>query len=338
MGSSIFSQYQYGVESTRGTAVAATKVLGAKPKGVPLDRQWTGVKFANGRRTQYNAKRNDELLVRDSLTFDANSPLYFQALPLFHQCSLDGTITPTETTGGQADYAWAVAPSLTAANDPDTFTLEQGDDTQFFETEFCMINSLKMAGTIPADGSAAPVTGEFGYFGRQMTPTTKTASLSLPTGLEMMNAKLSRLYSDTTWAGIGGTELTSVLRGWELEIITGNEPKYFGSANKYFDSYGEGQLGAMLTLDLEGNATAQALYTLYQAGTERAVRLKLPGSQIGTGVNYLYQVDLFGYFSEVVPLNSVITSNNLHRAVFIAKEDASGNFMSISLITNGNTL
>ena len=338
MGTLHLSKLQYGVESTRGTAVASTRVLAAAPKAVPLDRVWTPLKSYNGSKAQYNRKRNDSYLVRDAITFDAENPLYFQALPMFHQCSLDGTITPAEVTSLQSDYRWDVAPSFTAANDPDTITLELGDDVQAYEVEYVMFDRLKIAGQIPADGSAAPVTGEFGYFGRQLTPTTFTAAQTVHSGLEYMNAKLARIYSDTSWAGVGGTELTSVLRGFELEVRTGNEPKFFGSANKYFSSYGEGLIGATLTLDLEGNSTADGLFDLYQAGTERALKLVINGSQIGSGTTYQYAVSLYGYFAEVVPLNQFVGSNTLHRALFVAQADSSGNMLDIDIVTNANTL
>jgi len=339
MGSAIFSYVQYGIESTRGTAVAATRVLGAAPKAIPLDRVWTPVKYSAGRRSQYSHKHNSAYLVRDSLVFDNDHPLYFQALPVIHQCSLDGSITPSEVTPSQSDYRWDVAPSMTAANEPDTLTIELGDDVQNYEIEFCMFDNLKMASTIAPDGGASPVTGEFSYFGRQVSETTKTASQALHTGLEIMNGKLSRLYVDTTWAGVGGTEVTSLLRGWELEIMTGNEPKFFGDANKYFSTYGEGHIGAMVTLDLEGTSTADtSFFDRYTAGTECALELQVNGSQIGSGTTYNYTVSLFGYFAEVVALNQVVGSNNLHRALFVAKEDASGNLIDIDITSNVNVV
>lgn len=338
MGTARLAKFQYGIESTRGTAVAATRILGCAPRPVPLDRIWTPLEYGTGTRSQYTAKRVDQYFVQDSLTWDDTHPLYFQALPAIFQCLLDGTITPAEVTGGQGDYRWDIVPSLTAANAPDTLTLEMGDDTQAYEIEYVMFSGFKMAATIPADGSAAPVTGEATYFGRQVTPTTFTASQTLHSGLEVMNAKLSRLYMDTTWAGVGGTEQASTLRGWELDIQTGNEPKFFGSANRYFDSYGEGRIGATLALDLEGNSTADAIYDLYQAGTERAVKLVVNGSQIGSGSNYTFFVSLYGYWAEVVPLSQSIGSNNLHRALFVAKEDSSGNLIDVEVVTNHNAV
>lgn len=334
MGERVLSYVQAGIETTRGTAVASTRRLAAEVAGVPLDRRWEPVKYADGKRTAQNLHRNDQYLVNSSLSFPQG---YFQALPMIFQCLLDGTITPAEQTVGQADYKWDVFPSLTAANDPDTLTLEMGDDTQFFEIEYCMFTRFKLAFQIPADGGPAPVTFEADYFGRQVTPTTVTAGQSLHSGIQLINAKLARLYLDTTWAGLGGTE-QAVLRGGEVEIFADNHPKFFGGANKYFDTHGEGKIGAMVTLDLEGVAAANSIYNLYQAGTTRALRLNLNGPQIGTGVNYLARFDLFGRFTEVVPLNEDRDGNNLHRALFVTEPDSSSNFIDIDVITNHNTI
>lgn len=338
MGTMRLARYQYGIESTRGVAVAATRVLGCAPKAVPMDRIWTPLTYATGRRAQYTNRVNHEYLVQDTLVWDDAHPLYFQVLPVIHQCLVDGTITPVEITSGQGDYRWDVVPSMTGNNDPDTITLEMGDDVQAYEVEYVMFKSLKLSGSIPPDGSAAPVTGEAAYFGRQITPVSFTAGQSLHTGLEPMNAKLARLYMDSAWASVGTTEQTSVLRGFELTIETGNEPKFFGSANRYFSSHGEGHIGATLAVDLEGNSVADAIFDLYQAGTARAVELQINGSQIGTGTNYNYTVSLYGYWAEVVPLNQFVGSNSLHRALFVAMEDSSGNMIDIDITTNNSTV
>ena len=330
-GERSLSKYQWGIETTRGTAVAATRIIGATPKAVPQDRIWEPVRLAKGQRVDRTGKRNDELLVRDTLTFDNG---YFQALPGLFICSLDGTITPAEVNVGQSDYKWDVAPSLTAANAPDTLTIEMGDDTQAYEVEYCMFDRLVFTGDMAQDGGASAVKIDASYFGRQVTPTTFTASQALHTGLEFMNAKLARLYMDTAFSGIGGTEQTALLRGFELEFITGNHPKFMGSANKYFTTYGEGDLGVMLTLTLEGAAGADSIFDLFQAGTERAIRLDINGSQIGTGANRQFRTDLYGYFESVVPLNAESNGNNLHQALFVAMPDAAANFIDIDVVTD----
>jgi hypothetical protein len=153
-----------------------------------------------------------------------------------------------------------------------------------------------------------------------------------------MNAKFSRLYSDATYAAVGTTEIASTLRGFDLEIITGTKPKFFGSANKYFDNDAEGLMGFMLTLTLEGNASADTIYDQYRAGTERAVSLRINGSQIGTGTTYNFTFNGYGYYEVVRPVDSEVNGNNLHVAVFHGIEDATGNFMAINVTTNHNTV
>lgn len=335
MSERALSLFQWGIESTRGTAVSSTRIIGADPKSIPLDRVWEPVRLANGLRVDRTGKRNDELLVRDTLSFSNG---YFQVLPGLMQCSLDGTITPAEVNVGQSDYKWDITPSLTAANAPDTVTLEMGDNTQAYEVEFVMFDNLKFSADIAQDGGASPVKIDASYFGRQVTPTTFTASQALHPSLEFMNAKLARLYMDTSWAGLGGTEQTSLLRGFQLEFLTGNHPKFMGSANKYFTTYGEGNLGVMLTLTLEGTSGADSIFDLYQAGTARAIRLDINGSQIGSGATRLFRTDLYGYFETVEPLGGESNGNNLHQALFVGMPDSSANFLDIDVITDQNAI
>lgn len=338
MGSRVFTKAQYGLESTRGTAVAATRVIALAPddqRPVPMDRTWEPREYGNGRKSAQQAHVYGQKLVEDELAISSG---YYQILPAIFNCLLDGSITPAEQTPSQSDYKWDVAPSFTAANTPKTLTLEVGDDTQAYEMEHLMFKSLKLSAPIPDGQSAAPVAISAPFFARQVTATTFTSSQAVHSGLEYMNAKLTRLYLDTAWAGIGVTEQASTLRGVEVEIMTGNHPKFFGSANRYFDTYGEDKIGALLTFDLEGNSTADAIFDLMQAGTTRAVRLDFNGSQIGTGVNYLCRFDVFGRFISVEPVSKHVNGNNIHRVVFASEPDSSGNELDIDVITNHSTV
>lgn len=325
------SYYQYGLESTRGTAVAATRVLGAEIKPIPTDRRWEKIKYPDGRRTDGNAKRSDSLLVADSLMF---SNAYFQLWPMLYLCSLDGTISPSEQTPSQSDYLWTALPLLNAANDPDSITLEMGDNTQAVEIEYVQFNRIKLSFAVPQDGGQSPVAVEVGYYGRQVSTASFTSSLSLPTGLAPMNGKLARLYLDTSWAGLGGTEQTSLLRGAEVEILIGNHPKQFGSANQYFATHGEGIISSKITLMLERGATSDGYWDLFRAGTERALRLEINGPQIGSGTNHRWRLDQYGYFELVEPLNAEDRGNNIDMAVFQSLADSSANFLQSTVVTN----
>jgi len=330
-----FSKFQYGKESTRGTAVAATKMLFANVKGVPTDRKPVFIADANGVRAASNRTQVYEYLVNDSITIpDA----YFQCLPMFLSCGLKGNITATETTGGQSDYLWTFLPSMTATNAPDSITLEMGDDVQAFEIEHVMFERLRIKGDIAQDGGASKVDIEGSYFGRQVTATTFTGAIAVPT-VTTMNGKAARIYKDAAWANRGTTELTNSLRGFECEIMTGLHVKFFGDANLYFATFGEGQISGMLTLTLEGDSTADTLFDEFQAGTAKAYSLKINGPQIGSGSTYNFTFNLWGKPESVVPLSAESNGNNLHAVVIHGMYDTTGAaILECKVTTNSNTL
>lgn len=330
----VLTRYQYGPETTRGTTVAATRLLGADPKAVPNDRNWSQVRYGAGRRGGAQQKRNDTLLVKDSLNF---SNLYFQALPMLLQCSIDGTITPSEQTVSQQDYLWTALPLWNAPNTPSTISLQVGDDVAAWVMEYLMFDRLKFSWGVPQDGEASPVACEASYFARQLTSQVFTPSLSLPANLQMLNGKLCRMWIDSTWANAGTTEITNTLRGGELEILTGNHPKFFGSGQKYFDSYGEGDVIAMASLILEGNASALSMYNDFRAGTPKVMRLEFQGPQIGSGLNQRFRIDLNGYWEIVTPVNAESKGNNLSRGVFRTIDDGT-NVFTTNVVTTINTL
>lgn len=331
MGNRYFSKFQVGTETTRGTAVAADTILLGQVTAVKPDRKPVYPEEQFGVRADALRAVVHQYLVSDTFRSDH---AYFQLLPFVFGCGLKGGVTPTETTGGQGDYAWNHTPSLTAANSPDAFTGEKGDDTQAFEFEHAMIERIRLSWQVSQSMDASPVALEFDYFARQLTPTTFTGAISLPT-TEPMNGKLSRLYVDTAWSGIGGTEKTGTLRGADVEILTGVHPVFSGSAAKYFDSYAEGLIMVTAQLTIEGNANADALFDAMQAQTFQAVRLQLNGGQIGSGTSHKLNLDIGGTWESVTPLNGEDKTNNLHLAVLRGFYDPTGaKLLQVNTTTN----
>lgn len=330
-----FSKFQYGKESTRGTAVAAAKMLLAQIKGVPVDRKPKFIEDALGVRARSARSAIYQYLVEDTLTVP---DLYTQCLPLFFSCGLKGSVTASEVTASQQDYKWTFLPSMTADNSPDTVTLEMGDDTQAFEIEYTMFRRLKFSGEIPQDAGAAPIVLEADYFGRQVTPTTFTGALSIPTATTL-SAKAARLYKDSAWANRGTTELTNILRGFEFELLTGTHPKHMGSSAKYFNSHGESYIDAMLTLTLEGISAADTLFDDFQAGTAYAFGLEIDGPQIGTGTNHNLSLYVYGKPELVRPLDAESQGNNLHQVLIHGMYDTTGAQIVEALVTtNSNSI
>ena len=331
MGSKFFSKFQVGKETTRGTAVAADTVLLGQVTAVKPDRKPVYPAEDFGVRADALRAVVHQYLVMDTFSSDH---AYFQLLPLVFGCGLKGGVTPSETTPSQADYAWDQSPSLTAANVPDSFTGEKGDDVQAFEFEYAMIERIRLAWNVSQGQDASPVNLEFDYFARQLTPTAFTGSISLPS-VEPMNGKLSRLYVDTAWAGIGGTEKANILRGADIEILTGVHPVFSGSAVKTFDLYAEGLIAVTMQLILEGTSVADAIFDAQQAQTFQAVRLAVNGGQIGTGVNHKLNIDVGGTWESVTPLNAEDRSDNLHLAVLRGYYNPTGaKMLQVNTITN----
>jgi len=336
MGTSVLRKMQYGKEATHGLAVAASKMLPVSVPPIKPDRKPTyprediGV-LADAVRSYVSGR-----LVKDSLKWDT---AYFQLLPLLFSCGIRGGITPTETTALQGDYAWDHTPYLDGtSNTQDSVTMERGDDGFEVETEYVMFDRIKLSGEINQDGGDSSLKIEADYFGRQNTVTAFTAGLSIP-ALNPINAKLARLFIDTTWAGVGVTEKTNTLRAFDVEFLTGLHPKFHGSGNEYFDNHGEGAMAVLGAFTFEGNANAADIFTAWNAQTLQVLRLKAEGPQIGTGAKHLLQVDLSGTWEQVIPLASESNGNNLWTAVLHGFYDPTGGkLFDINVVTNQDSI
>ncbi len=336
MGTSVLKKMQYGKESAHGTAVDATVLLPVSVPPIKSDRTPTypredvGV-LANASRSYLSSR-----LVKDSLKWDS---AFFQLLPLLLSCGVKGGITPTETTGGQGDYAWDHTPALDGtSNAQDSITLERGDDGFMVESEYVMFDNLKFSGEINQEGGDSTLKVEASYFGRQNTVTAFTAGLSIPV-LTPINSKLTKFYLDTSWAGVGGTEKTSTLRAYDVEIITGLHPKFHGSGTEYFDIHGEGPIEVLASFTFEGNANAAAIYTARDSQALQVIRLLTEGPQIGTGAKHKFQIDISGTWEEIVPLASESNGNNLWTAVLHGIYDPTGaKMLAINVITNKSAI
>jgi hypothetical protein len=336
MGERIFSKVQYGIEAANahGTAVAATKVLvGADIKAIPQHFKPTYPEDGLGIRMKSARSVVTSYLVEDSI---AVSRMYFEGLPFFLDCGLKGNTTGNTTNGV---VTWTFTPNLNSTNNPDTFTLEAGDDTQAFTLSYGMFKSLKLSGEIDQGGGESAVKLDAAYFASKVDKDTFTGNLSLGT-FTPMSAKRTQLYLDDTWAAIGNTVINSTLRGYDIELNFGNHQKLLGSDSLYFDAVGEGYLDAMVTLTLEGNSAAVGIYDDWVAQNYQALRLKMIGPNItNTNTAHSLTVDVYGTWESVTPLSGESNNNNLYQALFhgLATSDLAHGFDCV-LVTGSNTL
>jgi hypothetical protein len=336
MGERIFSKVQYGIEAANahGTGVAATKVLvGADIKAIPQHFKPTYPEDGLGIRLRSARSVVTSYLVEDSVSVGR---LYFEGLPFFFDCGLKGN-TVANTTNGVS--TWTFTPNLDAVNSPDTFTLEAGDDTQAFSLTYGMFKSIKLSGEIDQGGGESAVKLDAAYFASKVDKDTFTGNLALGT-FTPMSSKRTSLYLDSTWAAVGNTVINSTLRGFDVELNFGNHHKLLGSDSLYFDATGEGYLDAMVTLTLEGNDSAVAIYDDWVAQNYKALRLKMIGpSIVNTNTAHSLTLDVYGTWESVTPLSGESNNNNLYQALFhgLATSDLAGGFNCV-IQTGSNTL
>lgn len=336
MGNRFATKIQYGKESAvaHGTPVAATSLLYAAPFPITPDRTPQYPVDQTGKRIRSTRSVVYEYLVRNTLRFDAEHPAYFQALPAIFSCGLVGGVTAVEQTTDQDDYLWGFTPDLESANAPDSLSLQCGDDVQAYLAEYAMFERIKVAGVVNQEGGDAPVTVEADFFARQWTAGAFTGSLALPSPTAM-NAKLARFYLNSSWATVGTTEVSSLLRAFDIEIITGLHPKFYGSANRYFDVHAEGVISFLASFTFEGNSDADTIWDAFNAQSLQVARLSILGPAIGTGDPHSLIIDMGGTWSNVIPLAEEMKGNNLHTAVLHEMYDATGDAaLDVNVTTN----
>lgn len=333
MGSMTFYKVQYGKETTRGTAVAATKRwLGSAT--IPKDREPVHPKYALGIRAESRSTEIRQILADPvSLSVDDG---YYQALPALLGCLLKGGVTATEQTAGKGDYLFDFTPDLAAAGSPDTLSLQVGDNDQAYLIEYLMGKTLTFDFET---GNASDVKISWEGFGKQVTPGSFTSSITAPATTEPIMGNTCQIWIDTTWAGLGTTVKAGLLRSGSVEIGNGNHPKFFANGVKTLSGFGEGYVYAACKFKFEGGADAKAIFDAYQAGTPAAIRLKFTGSLIASGgLAYSLTIDLYGSWDEVIPMDGEVDQNTTYGAVFTTLSDgqATPHALGVKVSVNQN--
>ena len=338
MGASAFNYVQYGKEdkTTHGTSVAATKRWPGTWNKLPIDKKKSKVEEMMDVRAASRRTRVDSVLVRDSLV----SPnATFQQLPALFGCSLKGDVTASEVTMGEGDYLWALSPGMTSSlNAPDSLTIEKGntEDGECREIEYCMFDKIKISGSLDQEGVENPVSVEANYFGRQLTDVSKTGALAQPSGT-FMNALKARLYIDTSWAGVGGTEISNLLRSFDIEILSGLSPDFTGGSNEYFNSHIESIIGVMGTFTIKGGSQAWSIFDAARSAGLIVARLEITGPIIGAGTAHSLKIDFSGDYMDVSPLDSDNRGQQDATFAIDGLYDTTGaKLLQVNVVTNSN--
>ena len=324
-----FRKIQIGKETTRGTAVAATKrligTLSMTPEVTwhrPVDERASLAEFRRAVVTARSAR----------LRYEGDAT--YEQIINFLAMALKGGVTPTQPdpTNAPNTYQWTFTPNLTSKNNQDSFTVEYGDDTQEWESTFVVVENLELGVAL---GEVVSLRADL--FGRFPSKSTFTAGLSDPTVNEIV-ANDVRVYIDGSWSALGTTQKSNLVAGATIRFPTGLVPIKYADGSLDFSDLVEQRRHFELELDLAMGSDAITEYDAYVAGTSRAIRLEFTGSLIEASYNRKLTIDIFGKYTTAPELFGDRDGENLIRLQLSSHDDGNGNELSVAVINTESSL
>ncbi len=325
-----FRKMQLGPESTAGTAVAATAIWRGKA-GMPDDQRVTAfaeedIGYASGDDRTYVPMLDAKLAFPETaLTFEQGPYLGEAGIKAVGTGVADGA-------GSGRIYAYPFPTDAASLNTLKTYTIEAGDNQQAEEMEYSFIEDFKISGK-----AGEPLMASANWRGRQWTPTTWTAGLSLPT-VETILASKWKLYIDAVGGTIGGTQVSSTLLGLEFNAKTGWRPVHTGDGYLYYGAveFVRELLEVTLQLTFRHNASAVSEKAAWRAETARKLRVQWDGSALTAGTNYsnkALRIDMAGKWEKFETLGNdggIQTSTGIFRA----RRNVTANLFAVMTFVN----
>ncbi len=305
-GVRLASYFQIGKETTKGTSVAATRMLHpdlSSSYNVDFGYTFHEGRFGGARTNVSYATRQ---LERVDLTFRTpdDTGISFDELPFFN-------IFPGGGTAGSASgsvITWNHSWGGTAAGSAVSYTVEFGDDTQEFEAEYVQATRLRISGS--REGMTQ---FEADLVGRQSSKSTKTALTPLTP------VRIPGYLWVPAWASAfsglnAASTTTNFLREWEAEWTTGLVPHFYNDGLDYFGQIVESApVRGNVRLVVDSNSTAVSqFYDKADAGTKDYLRLAATGAVIAGGTAYKAIYEFALIYQNVVPIGSEIDGVNTY--------------------------
>ena len=277
---------QAGIESTKGTLVAATRQLTGDWRWEEQNPQYRSPHPAGVRANVGGAGQILWKGCRLTNTTDLSAEEILWPLML----GVRGAVAGANSSG---DYTYTVDPQLTTGIptlDAATIEIVESDgSTNHVAREFgyAMCESFGIEWTY---SQAAKLT--YALFGRASQASTPTGSLTAYSSLEPLVTALLSVYCDTSGAGLGGTQLSGIIRAAKWNCTTGLAPdwKADGRPDRDHSKHKVGKLVATLELTMELDATGAAKFAQYRANDVLFIRLKNTGSTAAVNPRYV-QID-----------------------------------------------
>lgn len=288
MGLKTLGRLQWGLEATAGTATTSpVRAMGLT--GVTWHENNNVDMPVELRASMAQHHRGDILSKQADIAVEGY--LSFQDAPfLFAAAVKAGTAGVSDSGSANPAYLYTYDPTLSAPDDPSTFTFEVGDDTQAYETAYGFATNLEISAAIK----------EWTRFttdlvGRVLSATTFTSSSNRE--CEYAKGQNWAIYVDATGGTVGTTQYSGCITGFTWRLPESYMPHHCLDGNLYFSRHEQTPLAPELTFTVELDALAiSSLRAAHTNGTRQLIRLKNVGSQIHVSTpaataNHYIQID-----------------------------------------------
>lgn len=288
----IQEKVQAGIETTKGTAVTATRVLNGVWTPVPIDRApvWSPVNSGS------YVGRQKASYPRFMPATSYSEAVSYEDFPWWLQFFAKGGVTGVTDGGSPPAYTYTFDPDLTS----DTLksaTFEVGVTGHVEDFAQVMVDTVQLR--IAPDNASEPAwMMDVGVKALGLPVAGTFASLSRRV-VEEVRAAGTKLYIDDTAAGVGTTQKT----GWMIDAsLSWNIGRSFKAFAENADGAAPNKVGrGERTLDVqithEFDNYTEYNHILSSTPTLRAVRIYQEGSIIHTTVRKAVTIDLIGYWS-----------------------------------------
>lgn len=334
-GRKTLRKVQWGLESTPGTAVAATALW--RGKGALIDDARTVNEVEEEIGIFDGADRTNIPKLFATLAL-AQTEATFEQLQYLFAMLFGGPTTGSADGAGSSGYKYQTTFPTTSVPTGKFYTIEGGDDYEAEEVEYCHATKVNLSGVA---GEAVMVSADIQ--GRQATRTTFTGSIAVP-AVEDIMASVGALYLDAIGGTIGTTQISQQLLRFSIDFEARWEPKFTIDGQLYF-SYpvltGK-RISGTITFEHDAavGGTGSGAKALWRAQTARLMRLQFTGSSYGTagtGTTFTakkgLRIDLPIKFTKIGTLEDQ-NGNDIVTATFVSKYNATAATAGNVLIAN----
>lgn len=319
---------QVGLESTRGTLVAATSILDMDAGGIDIVRNPNIIRV---RQSGSLATSHRSYVGRDQIELNVKGTFSYDWAPWWFNLALGPLTTGT---GAGANKTWTFGSSVISdsADTVKSASIEvsgtDGPPTDY-KVAGCVLTKLSLS--IAQD---RPWTYDATFVGQAVTTGTKTAALSRLASIKDVLGTGTKVYIDTASA-FGTTQKTGVVVSGDIEITLGAEARYTLDGSRgatRIAQVGNRQISAKLVVEYG----AQTEYTAAHAATAQRLRVEAVGDTLGTGT-YKCTLDIPGTWDALTfgDDSGVITQELTLMGQYDATPAADINAV---VITSGSTL